>query len=460
MMLKKINLVALAILSSAQFFVVKAQDATITNGPRITNATAILLQKKIDENNILVIAENGSKVNARSVSADNLMDNSAPNAILGDVDVKGKKSKGLDIKKYKFENVIDLGEKTIAFFVQGGKKKDSGTKIYAIEIDNEGQMKDAPVELAANNQKKKGGLFSSDAPTGFRVIVSENHKKFAIISQDADVKGKSRKDASKPGVVNIKVYDETFNSIGEKTADFEIDNFAGGALLSNEGFVSCIANVIAKTNKEAKKLKKEGEATHHMSIVGIDVAGQSDEVIHLPIKLKSKEIIDCGAAYQKGDLICTGTYSELGKKGKSSSTIEGFFYARLDTKTGEAITQSYKKLDKGTVELLGGPKASKNKKGKGITKRYSLKQILHLENGSTSIILETNWAFSQWYRTAFYITVYHTVYVSGNCIVINLNKEGDMNNPTLLKNTFEVLKDIEKSISEKFNSNLLILASF
>ncbi len=253
-MLKKFISVGLSVFISSLTLNVNAQEASLTRGPKIKNATSILLQKKVDDN-ICVVAGCAGDVNARLVSADNLVDNGAPNAILGNLSVNGKKSKGLESGKYNYENVIELGDKTIAFFTQGGKKKDKGTKICAVEIDNEAQMKDKPVELASNNQKKKG-IFSSYR-TGFEIITSEDHKKFAIISQDIDYREKGSRDYL-PGMVSIKVYDETFNLIGEKTANFEIFNFAGAALLSNEGFVSCLAKVSPKNNKDAKKLKKSG----------------------------------------------------------------------------------------------------------------------------------------------------------------------------------------------------------
>ena len=198
-----------------------------------------------------------------------------------------------------------------------------------------------------------------------------------------------------------------------KVVSYDIDNDGNVALIGKLFKDKAVARVNGMPNYEYRILsyQKEGEI-----------------LVEYPVKLNDKFVTNLRVAIDDNkDIICAGFYSERG-----SFSIAGSFFLKIDHKTKDIISESYKKFDisfitQNMTERQEDKTRKKITSGKQVEMyNYDLDHIILKDDGGAVLVAEQ-----------FYIkTVIHssgsssymtTNYYYNDIIVVNINKEGDIN---------------------------------
>ncbi len=194
--------------------------------------------------------------------------------------------------------------------------------------------------------------------------------------------------------------------------------------LGDDGYVYSLVHVGPESRAEKKEKKSKGEASWFFKIIGINVNEPDSKPFEYDLIFKNKGILKATLEItNNGELICAGTYSELTKKGNIDD-FDGIFYAKLNPKTGEVISDNQRKLDRATVEFMTSKRNAK--KDEGVSTSFKLRGYEVMENNTSNLILEEDY----WYAVTTYngkttTTTYH--YISKAILIANIAADGEIN---------------------------------
>ncbi|MBL4709445.1 MAG: hypothetical protein JKY48_13490 [Flavobacteriales bacterium] len=279
-----------------------------------------------------------------------------------------------------FSTILDKGSKTNLLFVQTLNKKTlkpSSILKKIGEIDYE------------NGSKRNSG--------SFRYEVSNNKKKILIYYKLPYEKGGKEK-------VSYHIYDSKLNLLWEKdlTLPYKQELFT---VFDYEVRENGDLYLLSRIYKDKVREVRNGKPNYEYLIIAYTDKGNS--VTEFPIAIKEHFLRDMQIAVNKnGDIICGGFYSEnqvsISKRANAfeqnsistNSSIKGSYFLKIDGKTKEIISKSFKEfgLDFITENLTDRQeKKVKRKKAKG--KRvelyqYALDNIVLREDGGAILVGE------------------------------------------------------------------------
>ncbi len=390
-------------------------------GPKLKDCGTIL-DVRLHENSLTVLSVNGNELKNWKLSPVNLIPAGDANYISG----YGKKAAGkiVDASKFEYAGIISLDKKHIVLY-NNKEGKDKTTKLFYQELDYAGKALDKPTKLATkSNQTVKTGFLGlgSGGSGGFSLFASKDQEKVLLINQAPDKK--INKELT-PGEVTFTYYNAAdMKEVSSATFDLQISNFANNAIIGNDGYIYTLVKVLIDDNSERKAKKKNGEATWYYKIVGLNVNTPEIKPFEYDLIFKNKGILNAELELTDGgELICAGTYSELTRKGNVDD-FDGLFYAKLNPKTGEVLSDNHRKLDKTTVEFLTSKKNAR--KNEGASANFKIRGFVAMDNGTSNLLLEEDYYYvvttSNGKSTT---TTYH--YVSKAILVANIASNGDIN---------------------------------
>ncbi len=322
-----------------------------------------------------------------------------------------------DEKLYLFSSYVNNKTKKNYLFVESVNKKTLGLS---------GMKKIAEIDIS---DRKKPGLgaymwgYASGYNMGsFRYDVSRDESKIMIYFNLPRTKGDEKEK------LGIHVFDSGMEELWRKdiTLPYADDLFSlHDYTVSNSGNVY----LLGKEYKE-KKDRERGEVNYKYRILGYLNNGQDlkkyllDNEDHF---LYSMKIL----VSDENDILCSGFYSDKGALG-----ILGSYFLRIDGKTKEVASKSFKKFDKDFVlenlhKRVEKAVKKREKRGKetGLY-RYRLDDIILRSDGGALLVGEQFYTrtvtTTSTSNTGVTSTRTTTYYYNNDIIIININPDGEV----------------------------------
>lgn len=419
-MKKQIKLALLFMCSIQSIF---AQDGSLKVGPNLNGARDII-DFKLHDNELSVMTSKGRDLNYWKLSPTSLIPNSEAKSITA----TKSKSGGMVVNsdEYNYFSKISLDTKEVVFYTRR-EGKDKTTSLYFQDLDNSYKPISKSTKLATRSTKTvKTGIFNLSSVDGGGYTIKTNRlkNKVLIINQ---APSKKVEKSLYPGDVTLTLYNPSdMTELSSATFDLGISEYGSSAIVGDNGYVYSLVYVnAAETKAERKEKKKNGEATWYYKIVGINVNEPDTKPFEYDLIFKNKGILKASLEMTTdGELICAGTYSELTKKGNVDD-FDGIFYAKLNPKTGEVLSDNQKKLDRSTVEFMTTKRNAK--KDEGISTAFKLRGYVAMDNGTSNLILEEDYFYVTTSTNSKGQTTYTYHYVSKAILIANIATNGEIN---------------------------------
>lgn len=325
-----------------------------------------------------------------------------------------------DKDQHSLEDVFVLGDRVLVFTTFFDKKEKTNT-LY-MRVYNESNM--TPM---GRNQRMATIDVEKKRNTGSFSVRTSPDEEVVLIYQSLpyDKDGRER--------YSLKVFDAEMNPLWDREVELPYldSEFGVGSIrVANDGAVFIIGNKYAE-KREAKELKKDGQATYeyHLLVYKSDGEEPSDHPIVVADKFLQDLTLNIG---DEGNILCGGLY---GKKG--SFTTAGTFFLTLDRDTKEITHSSFKEFDHDFITAYmtekEEAKADKKAKRKGEDLEmynFELRDIIRRDDGGAVMIAEQYY----WYPVTICTananggqtcrTNYHYVY--NDIIVVNVDPEGEI----------------------------------
>jgi len=401
----------------------QAQDGNLKIGPNLSGARDVI-DFKLQDNELSVLTSKGSDLNYWKLSPVSLIPNGEPKSISATKSKSGGMVANSD--EYRYFTKVACENKDIIFYtrVEG---KDKTTSLYYQDLDNTYKPISKTSKLATRSNKTvKTGLFKmwSVDGGGYTIKTNRLRDKILIINQAPSKKVEKK---ILPGEVSLSIYNsKDMTETASGTFDLGISSYGGSAVVGDDGYVYSLVYVDAVDSKaDRKEKKKNGEATWFYKIIGINVNEPDTKPFEYDLIFKNKGILKATLEItNNGELICAGTYSELTKRGNIDD-FDGIFYAKLNPKTGEVLSDNQKKLDRSTVEFMTSKKNSK--KNEGVSTNFKLRGYIAMDNGTSNLILEEDYMYVTTTTNSKGQTTYTYHYVSKAILVANIASDGEIN---------------------------------
>ena len=351
-----------------------------------------------------------------------------PNSEAKSITATKSKSGGMVVNsdEYNYFSKISLDTKEVVFYTRR-EGKDKTTSLYFQDLDNSYKPISKSTKLATRSTKTvKTGIFNLSSVDGGGYTIKTNRlkNKVLIINQ---APSKKVEKSLYPGDVTLTLYNPSdMTELSSATFDLGISEYGSSAIVGDNGYVYSLVYVnAAETKAERKEKKKNGEATWYYKIVGINVNEPDTKPFEYDLIFKNKGILKASLEMTTdGELICAWTYSELTKKGNVDD-FDGIFYAKLNPKTGEVLSDNQKKLDRSTVEFMTTKRNAK--KDEGISTAFKLRGYVAMDNGTSNLILEEDYFYVTTSTNSKGQTTYTYHYVSKAILIANIATNGEIN---------------------------------
>lgn len=419
-MKKQIKLALLFMCSIQSIF---AQDGSLKVGPNLNGARDII-DFKLHDNELSVMTSKGRDLNYWKLSPTSLIPNSEAKSITA----TKSKSGGMVVNsdEYTYFSKISLDTKEVVFYTRR-EGKDKTTSLYFQDLDNSYKPISKSSKLATRSTKTvKTGIFNLSSVDGGGYTIKTNRLKNKVLIINQAPSRKVEKSLY-PGDVTLTIYNPSdMTELASATFDLGISEYGSSAIVGDNGYVYSLVYVnAAETKAERKEKKKNGEATWYYKIVGVNINEPDTKPFEYDLIFKNKGILKASLEMTpEGELICAGTYSELTKKGNVDD-FDGIFYAKLNPKTGEVLSDNQKKLDRSTVEFMTTKRNAK--KDEGISTAFKLRGYVAMDNGTSNLILEEDYFYVTTTTNSKGQTTYTYHYVSKAILIANIATNGEIN---------------------------------
>jgi hypothetical protein len=420
--MKKTSNFSFLVLLFFSTFLAKAQEGNLKIGPNLSGARNII-DFNLHDNELSVISNQGYNLNYWKLSPVSLI----PNGESKSISAPKSKSGGVVVNsdEYIYFDKISLNNKEMVFYKKNDTKNKTAS-LYYQDLNNSYKPLTKAGKLASRSTKAaKSGLFNmfSTDGGGYTIRTNRNKDRVLIINQ---APAKKVDKTTVPGEVTLSLYDpKDMSELANATYDLEISSYGSSAVVGDDGYVYSLVHVSPESRAERKDKKNRGEASWFYKIIGVNLNNPEAEPFEYNLIFKNKGILKATLEItNNGELICAGTYSELTKKGNIDD-FDGIFYAKLDPKTGEVISDNQRKLDRATVEFMTSKKNAK--KNEGVSTSFKLRGYEAMDNNTSNLILEEDY----WYVVTTYsgrgqtTTTYH--YISKAILVANIASDGEIN---------------------------------
>ncbi len=225
----------------------------------------------------------------------------------------------------------------------------------------------------------------------FNFVRSQDESKVLMYINNPSSK-KNKKES-----VTYKVFDNNMKRIWEKELVFDVDDkkfYISNYTLTNDGQV-----VLLGKNDLNRKEKEKGKPKYKFIIFLYD--NKKDVTEQFDIELGKQYITDISYTIDNENkkLLITGFYAN-----KSSGSLTGVFYQRIDMESKKVEIENTKEFDRDF--LLDHMKEKKVDKNKELNSHYDIRELVRRDDGGLAMIAE----YYQMYTTT-------TTYRSGNATV-------------------------------------------
>ena len=190
---------------------------------------------------------------------------------------------------------------------------------------------------------------------------------------------------------SLKVFDEQMDLQWERDVELPYldDEFSVKSIRVTDDRSIIMIGTKNAEKKEAKELRKDGKATYeyHLLIHHGDGRAPEDHPITVEDKFLQELSLSIGS---EGDILCGGFYGN-----KTTHSIRGAFFLRLDPETKEVVHASFKEFDQEFITSYmtekEEAKASKkaDKKGEELEMRnFVLRDIVRRTDGGVVLVAE------------------------------------------------------------------------
>lgn len=399
-----------------------AQEGNLKIGPNLSGARNIL-DFNLHDNELSVLTNQGYNLSYWKLSPVSLI----PNGESKSISAPKSKAGGLVVNSddYIYFDKLSLNTKEIIFYKKNDTKNKTAS-LYYQDLNNAYKPLTKAGKIASRSTKAaKSGLFNmfSIDGGGYTIRTNRNKDRVLIINQ---APAKKVEKSTVPGEVTLSLYDsKDMTELANATYDLAISSYGASAVVGDDGYVYSLVHVSPESRSERKDKKNKGEAFWFYKIIGVNLYNPEAEPFEYSLIFKNKGILKATLEItNNGELICAGTYSELTKKGNVDD-FDGIFYAKLDPKTGEVISDNQRKLDRATVEFMTSKKNAKS--NEGVSTSFKLRGYEAMDNNTSNLILEEDY----WYAVTTYsgrgqtTTTYH--YVSKAILIANIASDGEIN---------------------------------
>ena len=305
-----------------------------------------------------------------------------------------------------FESIYFLEGNLILFASHYDREKDINT-LYAEILDEHAATKkewDEVARISATQKNNPGSFYTgmSVDSTQLLLVVNPPYDKYAnetftLQLLDKDLNTKWKKEIIPP-------YKDEF---------FALDNF----IVTGNGDVYMIATV-SKDKSVMSRHERRSEPTYFHTVLLYERS--TNDLKEYKVTLDPKFISDVKMTVnEKGDIICAGFYSN-----KSSNSIIGFFYLKIDKQSKEITNQGTKDFPMDFLsQFMSEKKASKGRE----LYDYILRHLVLRDDGGAVLVAEQYYEIlEQSYDPNTHMTTYTYYFYYNDIIVVSINPSGEI----------------------------------
>jgi hypothetical protein len=317
------------------------------------------------------------------------------------ISMEGPNQKDLSI-----ESIYFMSGNLILFASNYDREKDVNI-LYAEILDEHAAVKKAWAEVASISATKKsnpGSFYTGMSIDSNQILLVVNppydkyaNETFTLQLLDKELNTQWKKEIIPP-------YKDEF---------FSLDNF----IVAKNGDVYMIATV-SKDKSVMSRHERRSEPTYFHTVLMYEHEGNN--LKEYKVSLDPKFISDVKMTVdEKGDIICAGFYSN-----KSSNSIIGAFYLKIDKLTKEITSQGTKDFPMDFLsQFMSEKKASKGKE----LYDYILKHLVLRDDGGAILVAEQYYEIlEQSYDPTTHLTTYTYYYYYNDIIVVSINPSGEI----------------------------------
>jgi hypothetical protein len=302
---------------------------------------------------------------------------------------------------------IYLVNKNILVFAQEYNREKDINELFAEILDEHGTVKKTWTSVAKIPAEKKsnpGSFYTGMSLDSMHVLVVANppyeqyaNEKFTLELLDKDLASLWEKEIVPP-------YKDEF---------FALDNF----IVAANGDVYMMATV-SKDKSVMSRQERRSMPTYYHTVLMYE--HQADNLKEYKVSLDPKFISDVKMTInEKGDIICAGFYSN-----KSSASIIGAFYVKIDKETKEITRQGTKEFGPDFLSQFMSEK--KIEKGKELYD-YILRHLVLRDDGGAILVAEQYYeVMVQSYDPTTHAYTYTYYYYYNDIIVVSINPSGEI----------------------------------
>lgn len=325
---------------------------------------------------------------------------------------KDKGVEGLIDNHFDYLRTLAFKDNIVVFFHSYDTDNDQHV-LFAQKFDNDGEFIGDLTIIDKIKAKKRRNAGS------FVIDVSADSTKFLVVSNPPFEKYAGEEFGFKVYSPDLKNLSHTELALPQKDKDVELVD----DILGNDGKIYILTKITLE-----KKQKEKGNAPYYYSI--FTVIAEDNSISENRIELPKMNIEDAAVRLndERGELVCSGFYSDIKPNKYVGDDIDGFFNLVLDVNTWRTINSGTKKLDKKMIQQITGKK--KIKEGRGISSTFEILKIMSKSDGSSTIISENRYmeVITTYTRGANGATStstdYH--YYRNSIFIINVDKDGSI----------------------------------
>lgn len=304
------------------------------------------------------------------------------------------------------ESIYFMKGNIILFASHYNNEKDIHS-LYAEVLDDHASPKKEWTEMAhitANKKNNRGSFYTGISLDSSQILLVVNppyekyaNETFTLQLIDKELVTKWKKEIVPP-------YKDEF---------FALDNF----IVTGNGDVYMIATV-SKDKSVMSRQERRSQPTYYHTVLMYE--HETDVLKEYKVTLDPKFISDIKMTVnEKGDIICAGFYSN-----KSSNSIIGAFYLKIDKLSKEIILQGTKEFPMDFLtQFMSERKVSKGKE----LYDYLLRYLVLREDGGAVLVAEQYYEVMELVTDPnTHMTTYTYYYYYNDIIVISINPSGEI----------------------------------
>lgn len=291
-----------------------------------------------------------------------------------DKDLKLIESNELDVEVKLKGDLFDflkfalIGDKVVAFSYSENEST-GGNSVSIHEISESGILDKKGTEISSYISKNEYNTGIKDH--SYKILVSPDHSKFLIIHSELEFpKGTVGKKT-----MSLEMFDVDFKSLWKEELNIPLTEKTVSlekVKLSNDGDVAALFKI------KSEDKSKDAPANNYALYTYFQARNQLDA---FSLKMGDKFTNDISFEFEaKGTLEVAGFYS-----GRNKSSAEGYFYRKINLKTGEVDMDSEEAFANEFIIIAVGAKKAQDT---DLLRNFHMRKVIPLADGRTILLAE------------------------------------------------------------------------